>query len=790
MVIALTRTRLSFGVLIVASGLSGETCLARPFTVVDDINFSRFIDPDPDSELASPILFSPDGQYFAVDTERGRIDLDRAESTIRIYQTQDVYPYHQSAKLVTPPVLWSFALSTYKDGPIVTHWRWLADSSGLAFLVKTNMGTDQLFLADLGTKAVEALTPTDQHVTAFDIRDRTHFVYTTPSTSATAPTGLAGSAVGTGRSLYELMFPDDLRLLRIIHDRNEIWAKEGELRFRVEDPETKSPIALYTHGIRTFALSPDGRFVIAQIAVSDVPPEWATRYRPLAPANPFHIQAGKQDLQSYAGFAYTEEYSLINLESGTVTGLVGAPTGESAGWWDATGVRIAWSDDRSRAILPNTFVQTVRNDQGELFERPCVAVVNVLTLAVNCIETFKGRKEDGQAEKGYHRVENLYFVPGENGRLVLEYALADRSTGREIYARSTNGVWGSVRNVGGVAVRTGDRGVSVRQSFRDPPLLVATTNAGVSRVVLDPNPQLKDIDLGEVSILEWSDERGRKMKGAVYKPPDYLPTRRYPLVVQTHGFASNVFEPSGVYTTAFAARELAAAGIVVLQAPDCGFDSSSDEGPCNVRSYESGIKELLRIGVADADRLGIVGFSRTCYYVLETLTSSPMRFRAASVTDGLMVGYFQYMQTLDNANNKLAELYDMLIGERPFGVGLQQWLRRSPEFNMDKVTAPLLVVAPGHAGLLEMWEPYAALRYLHRPVELVLLRDGTHILTNPAERLASQGGTVDWFRFWLQGYEDTDATKAEQYRRWEKLCDMQVEQNPNQVPSCVHSRAH
>jgi hypothetical protein len=42
-------------------------------------------------------------------------------------------------------------------------------------------------------------------------------------------------------------------------------------------------------------------------------------------------------------------------------------------------------------------------------------------------------------------------------------------------------------------------------------------------------------------------------------------------------------------------------------------------------------------------------------------------------------------------------------------------------------------------------------------------------LQKPQERLASQGGTVDWFRFWLQGYEDADPAKAEQYRRWREL---------------------
>ena len=68
-----------------------------------------------------------------------------------------------------------------------------------------------------------------------------------------------------------------------------------------------------------------------------------------------------------------------------------------------------------------------------------------------------------------------------------------------------------------------------------------------------------------------------------------------------------------------------------------------------------------------------------------------------------------------------------------------------------------------------MWEPYAALRYLSKPVDLIVLKDAEHILSNPAARMASQGGTVDWFRFWLQDYEDSDPAKVEQYKRWETL---------------------
>jgi hypothetical protein len=145
------------------------------------------------------------------------------------------------------------------------------------------------------------------------------------------------------------------------------------------------------------------------------------------------------------------------------------------------------------------------------------------------------------------------------------------------------------------------------------------------------------------------------------------------------------------------------------------------------------------------------------------------RFKAASITDGVNEGYLQYIMNVDAFGNWVAHEADATIGARPFGEGLQQWLDRSPGFNMDKVTTPLQVVAPGWNGLLEMWEPYAALRYLRKPVDLIVLPEGTHVLTNPAERLASQSGTVDWFRFWLNGEEDPDPAKTEQYARWREM---------------------
>lgn len=310
----------------------------------------------------------------------------------------------------------------------------------------------------------------------------------------------------------------------------------------------------------------------------------------------------------------------------------------------------------------------------------------------------------------------------------------------------------------------------------------------VSRVFWNPNPQLKNIALGKATVYRWKDATGRVWTGGLYRPANYAPGRRYPLVLQTHGFQSDEFRPSGIYPTAFAARALAASGMFVLQIPMGCVLEGVKEGPCNVDGFVGAVKALSSEGLIDPERVGIIGFSRTTYYALEALTSGQVPLAAASVTEGENYGYMQYLSFLDFVGNVEGRVANSVIGARPFGAGLQLWLKRSPEFNLQHVTAPVLVTSLGRLSLIYMWEPYAVLRYLGKPVDLEILNSDEHVLTNPEARLASQGGSVDWFRFWLLGYEDPDPDKAAEYRRWEKLCDIQKTQNPSLPTFCVPTR--
>ena len=53
--------------------------------------------------------------------------------------------------------------------------------------------------------------------------------------------------------------------------------------------------------------------------------------------------------------------------------------------------------------------------------------------------------------------------------------------------------------------------------------------------------------------------------------------------------------------------------------------------------------------------------------------------------------------------------------------------------------------------------------------DIYVFPDEPHIKFQPRHKLTAYERNLDWFRFWLQGYEDPDALKAAQYRSWRRM---------------------
>jgi len=393
------------------------------FTVADEIGLTLFDDPRGGAPQAH---LSPDGRYFAVWVERGRLDLNRPEDSLRFYRREDIETFLRNSNgSQAPPPVWVVTLSTDKEGPIINNWRWLADSSGAAFLERMAGGNQRLVLADVRKQKMEALTPVTEVVKAFDVRDRQNYAYTVAG-AASPKKRLAErqtpAIVGTGHYLDELLFPES-GSPSSAGDR--LWAVVGGKRFEVNHEGAPIVPARAVVPGGTLVLSPDGRSLVTILPVRDVPQSWETLYPPPFPPSPDRIRAN-------GGSAH--QYVLIDLGTGSVKTLTDAPISSDSGWW-AYGSP-SWSSDGQVILLPDTFLSSKDNAAS----RPCVAVVDLKSKTRTCVEMLKGRTETG-VEEGYHLIDGVRFVGGDGQRVMVRFGNSDNSTGVTEYRRTINGTW-------------------------------------------------------------------------------------------------------------------------------------------------------------------------------------------------------------------------------------------------------------------------------------------------------------------------------------------------------------
>ncbi|MBZ5664174.1 MAG: hypothetical protein LAO30_06175 [Acidobacteriia bacterium] len=776
--------------------ISVTVCVALPviganaskrMSLSDDIQMTKFLDPYPGESRTAVTKVSPDGRYFAIVTERGLIDKDVPEDTISIVKSDEVEKYLQSSDPSASPRITSLVhVSTYKDGPIINDVRWGDDSSALYFLAMAQTGRRQLFRAEING-SISPLTPDTQNVTGYAVRDDEVVYFATSALVAEQISKRhASSAYFTaeqGQSLYNILDPE---LTSRAASLSEVWVARAGKTWRVEDQVTHTPTLVQADfvdneigSLKDPAISPDGRLIVVPMPVSMVPKKWEQYRGFFIGSGITAIRSGKQEIRKWWGSSFTESYFLVDLGTGHAEQLLDAPTGVSAGWFIDKGFTTVWSSDGRLLALTNTFLPLgTDNADGHPLEadHPCVAIYDLARRNAQCVVALRTYAE------GLLGIDQIRFEGLDNRTLKISlHQLGSRETNPEtmMYRRSVDGSWKLDDNWHDPNQKQMAFDLVVEQDLNKPPVLAAISgDAKASRVIWDPNPEIASMNLGEASVFQWKDPYGRPWEGGLVLPPDYVRGKRYPLVIQTHGFNKHQFMASGTFTTNFAARELAAAGVTVLQVEDLHYDLfTAQDLPSAVAGYESAVDKLIEDGVVDPNRVGLAGFSRTMLDVMQALTFGRRHFAVASVADGETGGLVSYfMEDVDAPNGGIRRQFEEYFGAAPYGSGLKMWLAKSPALNLDRVTTPVLITNRGMVSLAFQWELYSGLRYLHKPVENLIVGDGTHPFTNPGQRLASQGASIDWFRFWLQSYEDPDPAKAEQYARWHELRKLQ-EQN-------------
>jgi dipeptidyl aminopeptidase/acylaminoacyl peptidase len=706
----------------------------RRVTVADAIQMIRwadhdyFLGGDPDGRVG---LFSPDGKQFIVVVKKGNIERNTNEYSLLLFQTSSAF---QSPK---PQVLLTMSSSSNRDA--ISRVRWLDDDRTVVFLGENPGTVPEVYSFDIQTKHLEKLTNHQTPILAYDITAAgEEIVY-----EAVARRTADRQEVRRRGVVITTQSPSDLMTCDCDPDRGVEGASSALFVQTKGRPSWKVSSSDFLTASETLSLSPTGRYALVAVYVRDVPESWAEyqeRY--------LHTYVAEQRRPGTR--SNVRRYMLLDIRSHEFTPLMNTPISWS-------GNRFAWAKDGNSLVLSGAYLPL---DNADSTER---AVREKKTFVV---EIKLPRKEMVKISDAELTIEK--WEPS-TGRLFLEPKNGQNKLAAETYER--NGpTWKRVP----VTVESAPTGypldVTVEEDMNTPPRIVVSEPENHRKsILLDLNPQFAHLQFGRVEAISWKAKDGHTFLGGLYLPPDFRPGTRYPLVIQTHGFRKDRFWIDGPWSSAFAAQPLAARGIVVLQVDgsadsgdDLKYGQTVEEAPRQMAGYEGAVDDLDRRGLIDRSRVGIVGFSRTVFYVEYTLTHSKYEFTAATLADGVDGGYMNYFLWPN-------EDYVKVNGGPPVGPSLALWLKNSPGFNLDKVTAAVHLECYGHGSFLGGWEWFSGLSLLRKPVDYVWLPDGTHLLVKPWDRITSQQGDVDWFSFWLLGVEDPNPRKKERYIRWEGL---------------------
>lgn len=291
------------------------------------------------------------------------------------------------------------------------------------------------------------------------------------------------------------------------------------------------------------------------------------------------------------------------------------------------------------------------------------------------------------------------------------------------------------------------------QQFPDVHLLTGPKAEAVK--VTNANPQQQDFKWGTVEMISWKAYDGTPLDGLLYKPENFDPNKKYPLITYFYEKKSDdlnryhVPQPSASIVN----MSYLVSNEYVVFVPDIVYKEGKP-GESAYNAIVSGVEAVEELGFIDSENMAIQGQSWGGYQVahLVTVTDKFKAAMAGAPVSNMTSAYggirwqsglsraFQYEKTQSRIGKNLWEGFDLYI-------------ENSPLFGIPNIETPLLIMhndADGAVPYYQGIEMFMGMRRLSKPVWLLVYNDEAHNLKKTKNRFDLSIRMMQFFDHYLK----------------------------------------
>jgi dipeptidyl aminopeptidase/acylaminoacyl peptidase len=300
--------------------------------------------------------------------------------------------------------------------------------------------------------------------------------------------------------------------------------------------------------------------------------------------------------------------------------------------------------------------------------------------------------------------------------------------------------------------------IFTKENYNVSPNLYVSQDDGLFLVDIplsNLNPQQKDYNWGTAELIKWKAYTGKETQGIVYKPENFDPKKKYPLICYFYETLSDglyTYHPPSPTPSRLNISFFVSRGYVVL-APDIHYGTGHPARDA-YNHIVSGARYLVKQGYIDSTRMGIQGQSWGGIQVAQLVTMTKL-FKAAwaGAPVANMTSAYGGIRWESGVNRQFQyEKSQSRIGatlwEKP-----NLYVENSPLFHLPKVTTPLVIMANDADGAVPWYqgiELFTAMRRLNKKVWMLTYNGEAHNLVERKNRKDIQIREQQYFDWLLK----------------------------------------